>query len=154
MYRMFYSAIILVLILFSALLITSQRNSLQESYYHKILNEASNAGFSLNCAECKETILTDVKGNPYIFYKNMKLDNSLILFELRANPDIESTIGIINERMNASEDKTDFALLSDKSFSYIEGSEYVFQWADGNYNFVVRGEKHSAELFLKSIGVL
>ncbi len=152
--KAFYIAVIAV-ILFSALIITSQRKlSEQESYYHKILNAASFSGFSLDCSECKETILTDVKGNPYIFYKKMKYGDSFLFFELRANPDAESTLGIINERINASRDREDFAILSDNSFRYIEDNEYVFQWADRNYNFVVRGGKELAEQFLKTAGIV
>ncbi len=145
--------ILAIIILSSILLITQKQLSEQERFYYNILDKASKAGFSLNCGECSEMTLTDVKGNPYIFYKTMKYDDSLLFFELRANPDKEIAIGIINERINASKDKEDF-ILTDNLFSYREDNEYVFQLANGSYNFVLRGKRTLADLFLKSIGVL
>ncbi len=147
--------LLLAIILVSIFLITSQKQlSEQERFYYDILGKASKAGFSLNCNECSEMILTDVKDNPYIFYKKMKHGDSSIFFEFRANPDAESAAGIIDERIDVSRNKEGFAILSDKFFVYKENGEHILQWADKNYNFVLRGEKNIAEKFLMAMGVL
>jgi hypothetical protein len=83
----------------------------------------------------------------------MKLGDSVLLFELRANPDVESAVGIFNERINTSKDNEEFVQTANL-FSYKEGIEYIFQWADKNYNFVVRGEKSTSEQLLKALGIL